>query len=724
MKNENIGLPNSWASVKLGDFVENEKGKKPKSESKTKTDTHLLPYVDIQTFEEGIVRSWTDGTSCRLCHETDFLMVWDGARAGLIGKGVNGALGSTLVRINFPSMVNDYAFYFLLSKYQQINKRAKGSGTPHVDPDLLWNYEFPIPPKNEQHRIVAKIEELFSELDKGIENLKTAREQLKVYRQALLKHAFEGKLTAQWREQNRDKLETATALLARIQAEREQRYQQQLQQWQTTGGSKPKAPKTLPPLAAEELAELPELPGGWAWVKLGDAVETNVGFAFKSNEFSSNGLRLLRGENIEPRRLRWVDTKFWPIERMNEFKELLVKPGEIIIAMDRPVISSGLKVARVKQSDAPCLLVQRVARIKEQQGVCTSYVFSSIDQNRFVNHCLGNQTGTQLPHVSEAQIRAYPVPFCAYEEQALISQELDTRMSEVDQLDQTIITSLQQAEALRQSILKKAFSGQLVLQDANDEPAAALLVRIKSERAAALVLGTKQKLPKTPRKLRSTQTNVMPFPIKITGVTASELHAGIMALAYRQHELNRKTWYFGHVKAEKISHMVESFVGIDLERQPIKDAAGPNDFQRLLAVESLAREMQWFDVQKQKSGRHVLHKLEGFDGLVEKTTAVLGEHLKSVEGLIGLFIDLNKTRSEIVATLYAAWNNLLLLGQKPSDEEIVLEATENWHGDKLEIRRERFFNCLGWMRSHGLMPAGRGRYVAKKGEKPLSGAPL
>ena len=120
-----------------------------------------------------------------------------------------------------------------------------------------------MPPLNEQHRIVAKIEELFSELDKGIENLKTAREQLKVYRQALLKHAFEGKLTAQWRAANPDKLETAAALLARIQTEREQRYQQQLQQWQATGGSKPKAPKPLPPLTAEELAELPELPEGW-----------------------------------------------------------------------------------------------------------------------------------------------------------------------------------------------------------------------------------------------------------------------------------------------------------------------------------------------------------------------------------------------------------------------------------------------------------------------------
>ena len=87
-----------------------------------------------------------------------------------------------------------------------------------------------MPPKNEQHRIVAKIEELFSELDKGIESLKTARAQLDIYRQAVLKHAFEGKLTAQWREENKDKLEKPEQLLARIKQERETRYERKLKE--------------------------------------------------------------------------------------------------------------------------------------------------------------------------------------------------------------------------------------------------------------------------------------------------------------------------------------------------------------------------------------------------------------------------------------------------------------------------------------------------------------
>ncbi len=173
---------------------------------------------------------------------------------------------------------------------------------------------------NEQHRIVAKIEELFSELDKGIENLKTAQAQLKVYRQSLLKHAFEGKLTAQWRAERRAKqsvapakagaqplndmdsrptpsrglalrgndevgsgndkpLESADILLKRIQQERAQRYQQQLADWEVSGkqGSKPRPPKSLPPLTAEELAELPELPEGWVYSYLADLGDLDRG---------------------------------------------------------------------------------------------------------------------------------------------------------------------------------------------------------------------------------------------------------------------------------------------------------------------------------------------------------------------------------------------------------------------------------------------------------------
>ena len=196
------------------------------------------------------------------------------------------------VGIPTEAINNEFLYYYLLSERQNLIKAGKGGAQPNLSQGIIKEWSINLPPLPEQHRIVAKIEELFSELDKGIENLKTARAQLKVYRQALLKHAFEGKLTVQWRRENQDKLETAAALLKRIQQERAQRYQQQLkspsvpllQRGKPTSsaapptvphfakgglggipahpplkkggrGDLPKAPKPLPPLTAEELAE-------------------------------------------------------------------------------------------------------------------------------------------------------------------------------------------------------------------------------------------------------------------------------------------------------------------------------------------------------------------------------------------------------------------------------------------------------------------------------------
>src|SRR5262249_50845379 len=158
---------------------------------------------------------------------------------------------------------------------------------------------------NEQCRIVAKIEELFSDLDKGIESLKTAREQLKVYRQAVLIHVFEGKLTAQWREENEDKLETAEQLLGRIKQEREADYQRQLEEWEIAfrewesdgkEGNKPAKP-SKPKTVSIENFSLPTLPRGWAWERIGN-LNTEIfdgpfGSNLKTSDYVDDGVRVI-----------------------------------------------------------------------------------------------------------------------------------------------------------------------------------------------------------------------------------------------------------------------------------------------------------------------------------------------------------------------------------------------------------------------------------------------
>jgi type I restriction enzyme S subunit len=166
-KNKKPLIPTHWQIVKVREYVVSVKGEKPKKISPIKTNEFSVPYVNIKAFEKNVIDEYTDGVGCVLCDEGDFLMVWDGSRSSYVGKAIKGALGSTLVKLNFPNLDNNYAFYFLQSKFIEINTRAKGVGIPHVDPNILWNYKLPIPPLPEQQLIVSKIEELLSDLENG-----------------------------------------------------------------------------------------------------------------------------------------------------------------------------------------------------------------------------------------------------------------------------------------------------------------------------------------------------------------------------------------------------------------------------------------------------------------------------------------------------------------------------------------------------------------------------
>mgnify|MGYP000410568646 CR=1 FL=1 len=175
--------------IEFGSIMNMAKGKKPVNQSPEKRDG-FLPYVDIKAFETNTVDNYTDGVKCLPCEEGDILIVCDGSRSGLVGKAINGYVGSTLAKITADGMTQNYLYYFLQGKYALLNTKKKGTGTPHLNPDLLKKQMLIVPSIPEQKRIVTHIEELFSELDKAVETLRTTKQQLAVYRQAVLKEAF------------------------------------------------------------------------------------------------------------------------------------------------------------------------------------------------------------------------------------------------------------------------------------------------------------------------------------------------------------------------------------------------------------------------------------------------------------------------------------------------------------------------------------------------------
>jgi type I restriction enzyme S subunit len=747
----NLSIPNTWQTTKLSELaifvLGGDWGKDADFESPDYATALCIRGAEFRNWNEdkgstaSLRKIKKSSLANRVLKDSDILVEISGGgpdqpvgRTVLIDKvALSHAPSLPKICTNFVRLLrtsdeidsrflNSYLTFFYASG-EILDYQAGSNNLRNLKFNDYLGIDIPVPPLNEQHRIVARIEELFSELDKGIENLKTAQAQLKVYRQALLKHAFEGKLTAQWREQHRDELETAAALQQRIQQERAQRYQLQLADWQANGGSKPKAPKPLPPLTAKEVAELPELPEGWGWVTLAH-IQSHEKYAVKAGPFGSalkkefyvqDGYKIYGQEQVIRGDSEYGDY-FIDECKYKELASCAIWPFDVLISL----VGTIGKVLVLPDSAKPGIINPRLVKISLNLALYRPNFFKAYFESGFLRSLYANESqGTTMDILNLGMIQRLPYPLCSVTEQEKMLEILDERFSEVDQLDQTLTTSLQQAEALRQSILKRAFSGQLVAQDASDEPASVLLERIKAERATQATMAKPRKPKQAAADPAPEKSNVIPFPVRLPDISATDLHAGILARAYQHHEHAPKYLpYFGHVKAEKIAHLVEAHLGIDLEREPIKDAAGPNDYPHLKKVESRASKANWFDMRKKKDAdAYELSKKHGFDALLLKTMKALGGRTEEVDALINLLLPLNSRQAEIVATLYAAWNNLLLQGQAPDDEAIVHEARENWHASKLNIERDKFFRGLQWMREKGLVPSGRGRYVGSKRQR-------
>jgi type I restriction enzyme S subunit len=147
-------------TIPLSEIVCNQKGKNPAVKSKKRLDGYM-PYIDIKAFEKGLFETFTDGKGCLLCDDGDVLLVWDGARAGLTGIAYKGAVGSTLVKIGVPFVEKKYILFFLQYYYRELNAKPKGTGIPHITPNVFDSLPFPLPPLPEQHHINTKIDTLF-----------------------------------------------------------------------------------------------------------------------------------------------------------------------------------------------------------------------------------------------------------------------------------------------------------------------------------------------------------------------------------------------------------------------------------------------------------------------------------------------------------------------------------------------------------------------------------
>ncbi len=405
-------IPKHWIEKSLGEVFTIERGGSPRPiEDFITNDENGINWIKIgdtknvvkyiyhtkeKIKQEGAKRS-------RMVFEDDFLLSNSMSFGRPYIMKTTGCIhdGWLVIRKN-EAIDNNYLYYILSSSFlfQQFSNLAKGSTVKNLNIEAVKQAVIRFPPLTEQQAIVAKIEELLSELDNGKQQLLTAQQQLKVYRQSLLKWAFEGKLT---KNSNAD------------------------------------------------------------MVLLGNVVEKPKYGTSKKCDYNTNGIGVLRIPNIEKGDIDATDLKFAEFTK-DELETYSLKSGDLLIIRSNGSIDLVGKCALIKEKDSKFLFAGYLIRLRPLQEKVNpkflQYVLSSHNLRIQIESKAKSTSGVN--NINTEEIKSLEIPLPSLKEQQLIVSELESKLTVCDKIEETISQSLQQAETLRQSILKKAFEGRLV----------------------------------------------------------------------------------------------------------------------------------------------------------------------------------------------------------------------------------------------------------------------
>ena len=410
-------IPKHWQVKKLGEVCHTTSGGTP-SRQKSSYYNGNIPWVKsgelarglILDTEEKITEEAIKNSSANVLPKGTLLIALYGATIGKLAfLGVDAATNQAICGIfKNDTIDSNYLYHFLFYKKPNLVKQGIGGAQPNISQGILKNLDLPIPPLPEQQAIVAKIEELLSELENGKQQLLSAQQQLKVYRQSLLKWAFEGKLT------NKNVKEG-------------------------------------------------ELPKGWRKVQIKDLTTMNPKIPDRENISKNMEVQFLPMKLVEETINKIHLTEIRKYEDVLKGSYTPFMNGDVIFAKVTPCMENG-KIAIVNNlKNGIGFGSSEFHVIRCSEKVNNKFIFYYLVQDRFRQEAASEMTGAVgLRRVPKQFLENSLIPFPSLEEQQHIVSELESKLTVCDKIEETITQSLQQAETLRQSILKKAFEGKLV----------------------------------------------------------------------------------------------------------------------------------------------------------------------------------------------------------------------------------------------------------------------
>ncbi|MEM9590885.1 MAG: restriction endonuclease subunit S [Pseudomonadota bacterium] len=390
-----------------------------------------------------------------------------------LAEGVG--FGSTEFHVLRPTPAIDgrYLYYFVSSssfRHEAQHNMSGAVGQKRVPKPFVENKEIPLPPLNEQRRIVEKIETLFARLDKGEEAVREVQRLLTRYRQSVLKSAVTGELTADWRAERAGGLEHGKDLLGRI-------VEARRDQWDGRGRYK---------VAIEAFVDdVPALPHCWTWATVDQVTGTFGNGLSKKPSTEPNQFPILRISATRPMKVSLDDLRFYTPAIGEGLDKYWVRTGDLLFTRYNGSAHLVGVCGQMRDETAvlhPDKLIK--ARPVEIVDLKTDYLelaWNCGETRKHIARHIKTTSGQQ--GISGSDIKAAPFPLPSGVEQAEIAVRVSEAFAKADALEAWSETEIKRSASLRQSILKDAFAGHLVPQDPSDEPASELLARIAAEKA-------------------------------------------------------------------------------------------------------------------------------------------------------------------------------------------------------------------------------------------------
>lgn len=696
-------LPLGWAWVPLGSLCQLENGDRSKNyPNKTTLVERGVPFVNAGHLVAGLI----DRNEMTFITQEHFDLLRSGkfingdilfCLRGSLGKSAivdgfeTGAIASSLVIIRIhPHLSHRYFLNYFDSplSYQMIKKYDNGTAQPNLSATDLAKFLVPLPSLDEQHRIVAKIDELMALCDQletqhnnaadahekllrqllttltqsknadefsenwqriaaHFDSLFTTESSIDTLKQTLLQLAVMGKLVPQ--DPND---EAGSDLLTRIQ--------------------KSRLDKRKIVSCSEELISSATdwLPKSWGWASV-DQLSSNDPFAITDGPFGANlktshyvdtcGHRVVRLQNIGNGVFIDEHQAFIKAEHFKKLSRHQVYSGDLVVA---GLIDTIIRCCQIPEHIGPAIVKADCYRFSVHSFISARYVLYYLISRIANEFASVHHHGLTLTRIGLGNFRGIPVPLPPAKEQVRIVAKIEELMALCDQL-------------------------KFRITDAN---------RLQQKLADAMVwqaLTSENQAEKTEEPNRSEARALLGAEI------IHQLHA-------------EKT--FGQVKLQKILHLCEHIAEIGAANGEYQRyAAGPHDPEMISDIESTVKRNEWYEEYPRDKVGHAYRPLKQAGEHSKKMGIYWQDKLPVILKLIELMRKWETERCEIFSTLYAAWNDLILFGKPVTDEAILSEVLERWHKRKTTIAKQKWLKELEWMRNEGFIPKGYGRATRAAG---------